>query len=102
MSLKKLAESDVRERLGFLEGWCLEGDRILKGFTFSDFSEAFSFMTQVALAAEKMNHHPEWSNVYNRVEVALTTHDAKGITELDLSLAKIINMASAKYDLKRT
>ena len=64
---------------------------IKKKFEFKDFMEAFSFMTQVALKAEKMNHHPEWFNVYNRVEITLTTHDAGGLTDKDQKLADYIN-----------
>ncbi|MEL6234018.1 MAG: 4a-hydroxytetrahydrobiopterin dehydratase [Pseudomonadota bacterium] len=70
-------------------GWAeAEGrDALSKTFRFGDFSAAFGWMTQVALTAEKMDHHPEWANVYNRVEVTLTTHDAGGLTQLDLDLA---------------
>ncbi|NYT37869.1 4a-hydroxytetrahydrobiopterin dehydratase [Allopusillimonas soli] len=72
-----------------LEGWsAVEGrDAIHKVFTFKTFNDAFGFMTQVAMQAEKLDHHPEWFNVYNRVEVTLSTHDAKGVTERDVSLA---------------
>lgn len=63
-------------------------DAIAKRFQFSDFKHAFAFMTQVALKAEQMDHHPEWANVYNRVDVTLTTHDADGVTALDVKLAK--------------
>ncbi len=66
-------------------------DAISKTFKFPDFPEAFGFMTQVAFAAEKSNHHPEWSNVYNTVDVTLTTHDAEGLTELDVNLAKVMD-----------
>ncbi|MEM8741376.1 MAG: 4a-hydroxytetrahydrobiopterin dehydratase [Pseudomonadota bacterium] len=62
-------------------------DALAKTFRFADFSAAFGWMTQIALTAEKMDHHPEWANVYNRVEVTLTTHDAGGLTQLDLDLA---------------
>ena len=64
-----------------------------KSFTFANFIEAFGFMTRVALVAEKMNHHPEWFNVYNRVDVVLSTHDAGGVTELDFKLAKFMDAA---------
>lgn len=72
-----------------LEGWAVvEGrDAIHKTFIFKNFNEAFGFMTQVAMQAEKLDHHPEWTNVYNRVAVTLTTHDAKGVTERDVALA---------------
>ena len=66
-------------------------DAIKRTFVFKDFSEAFAFMTRVALAAEQLNHHPEWSNVWNRVEVTLSTHDAGGLTELDLKLAETMD-----------
>ncbi len=67
-----------------------------KAFSFSNFNEAFGFMTRVALVAEQMNHHPEWFNVYNRVEVTLATHDAGGITDLDFKLAMFMDLASGQ------
>lgn len=70
-------------------------DAIEKTFLFADFNAAFGFMTQVALCAEKLDHHPEWSNVYNRVVVLLTTHDANGVTELDVRMAQFMDRASA-------
>ena len=83
------------ERLGPLQdriaaGWAMVSDRdaIQKTFQFSDFNEAFGFMSRVALVAEKLNHHPEWFNVWNRVEITLTTHDAGGLSTLDLELAR--------------
>lgn len=86
------------EALKQLSGWeAVEGrDAIRKGFRFADFNAAFGFMARVALQAEKMDHHPEWSNVYNRVEVLLATHDADGVTELDLALARFIDVAAAE------
>ena len=79
-----------------LPGWsAVEGrDAIKKSFKFNDFNEAFGFMTRIALAAEKLDHHPEWFNVFNRVDVTLATHDAGGVTELDVRLAKIMDAAS--------
>ena len=73
-----------------LPGWQLLSDReaIRKTFRFRDFNAAFGWMTRVALVAEKLDHHPEWTNVYNRVEVTLSTHDAGGLTQLDLTLAR--------------
>jgi 4a-hydroxytetrahydrobiopterin dehydratase len=70
-------------------------DAIQKTFLFADFNAAFGFMTRVALLAEKMDHHPEWSNVYNRVVVLLTTHDANGVTDLDLRLAQFMDSSAA-------
>ncbi len=69
-------------------------DAIQKSFKFADFNEAWGFMTRVALAAEKADHHPEWSNVYNRVEIVLSTHDAGGLSEKDIVLAKVIDDAA--------
>jgi 4a-hydroxytetrahydrobiopterin dehydratase len=82
--------------LAQLTGWtAAEGrDAIRKSFRFTDFTAAFGWMTRVALAAEKLDHHPEWSNVYNRVEVVLATHDAEGVTDLDVTLAKIMDAAA--------
>jgi len=79
--------------LGQLTGWTAEEgrDAIKKTFTFKDFNEAWAFMARVALKAEQMDHHPEWFNVYNRVEVLLATHDADGVTELDVKLAQFMN-----------
>ncbi|MDG1127271.1 MAG: 4a-hydroxytetrahydrobiopterin dehydratase [Hellea sp.] len=79
-----------------LDGWTGGDDFITKIFKFKDFVEAFSFMTNIAMIAEKMNHHPEWYNVYNRVDITLTTHDSGGVTEKDISLAKAMEMA-ARY-----
>ena len=82
--------------LARLGGWrAVEGrDAIAKTFRFKDFNAAFGFMTRAALAAEKLDHHPEWFNVYNRVEVLLATHDADGVTELDVTLARIMDEAA--------
>ncbi len=70
-------------------------EAISRTFVFKDFSQAFGFMTQIALAAERIDHHPEWFNVYNRVEVVLTTHDAGGVTQLDLTLAQLMDRLAA-------
>ena len=83
----------ARAALAQLPGWQLEPRRpaLVRQFVFSDFSAAFAFMTRVALLAERMNHHPEWFNVYNRVDVTLSTHDADGVTELDVQLAQFMD-----------
>ena len=83
--------------LAQLSGWsAVEGrDAIKKSFKFNDFNQAFGVMTRVALAAEALDHHPEWFNVYNRLDVVLATHDADGVTELDVQLAKIIDDVAA-------
>jgi 4a-hydroxytetrahydrobiopterin dehydratase len=88
--VEKLSEDVRRAALESLPGWQMAGDRdaIAKAFKFKDFNEAFGFMCRVALAAEAMDHHPEWFNVYNRVEVTLTTHEAGGLTERDIKLAR--------------
>ncbi|RYF95678.1 MAG: 4a-hydroxytetrahydrobiopterin dehydratase [Caulobacteraceae bacterium] len=86
------------EALKSLPNWTAadgERDAILRTFRFKDFNAAFGFMTRVALAAEKLDHHPEWFNVYNRVEVLLSTHDADGVTSLDVTLAQIMDEAAA-------
>ncbi|WP_029074929.1 4a-hydroxytetrahydrobiopterin dehydratase [Kaistia adipata] len=89
----KLAEVERATALAGLDGWApVEGrDAITKVFTFGDFQEAFAFMTRAALLAERMNHHPEWSNVYRTVTVTLTTHDAGGLTERDIELAEAMD-----------
>ena len=90
-----LEASEIEARLQALDGWTLESGKLHREFRFADFVEAFGFMTQVALHAEKLDHHPEWSNVYDRVKVDLTTHDAGGITELDFELASRMDAAAA-------
>lgn len=93
MAVAKLTEEERTIALADLQGWSLASDRdaIERTFTFADFVEAFGFMTRVALLAEKADHHPEWSNVYNRVEIALTTHDADGLSQRDIDMAKAID-----------
>ena len=93
-----LTGDDRQEALAALDGWSemAERDALVKTFTFKNFNQAFGFMTRCALLAEKMNHHPEWFNVYKTVEVTLTTHDADGITELDLRMAKAMDRYAAE------
>ena len=91
--VEKLDAEARAAALGELEGWQeVDGrDAIAKGFRFKDFNAAFGFMTRVALLAEKQDHHPEWFNVYNRVDITLSTHDAGGLSERDIQLAKAID-----------
>ena len=90
--MAKLNEQERGEALAALPGWTHdpERDAIRKRFVFRDFCEAFAFMTRVALEAEKADHHPEWSNVWNKVDILLTTHDAGGLTTRDVALARKI------------
>ena len=94
--MKALAASDVQVQLAQLNGWALAADglAINRSYRFADFCTAFAFMTRVALAAEKADHHPEWFNVYNRVDVRLTTHDANGLTGRDFALAAVADAAA--------
>ena len=84
----KLADIEIQDRLDKLTGWDRTGDAITREFVFNDFVSAFGFMSSAALIAEKMNHHPDWSNVYNKVTVKLSTHDVGGLSELDFELAE--------------
>jgi len=86
--MRKYSKTEAVEYLP--EGWTFENDGIKKRFLFQDFTQAFGFMTKVALLAEKANHHPEWFNVWNRVDIRLSTHDAGGVTMADFNLAKAI------------
>ncbi len=94
---QKIDAAQRSAALASLTGWTLvDGrDAITRTLKFADFSVAFGFMTRVALAAEKLDHHPEWLNVWNRVEITLSTHDAGGLTERDIKLAKIIDKIAA-------
>lgn len=94
----KLAGKEREKALGKLKGWSkVKGrDAIEKTYKFKDFSEAFGFMSRAALMAEKMDHHPEWANVYNRVDVVLTTHDAGGVSEKDVKLAELMDKWAGK------
>ena len=86
-----LAAEEVANRLENLQGWSLDEGKLHRAFRFKDFRRAFAFMSGAALAAEKLNHHPEWFNVWSKVEVHLNTHSAGGITELDFQLAQAMN-----------
>ena len=97
--MKKLDTAEATLLLQPLPLWAMDASArsISREFVFADFVQAFGFMTQVALAAERANHHPEWRNVYNRVHITWTTHDAGGLTANDMALAKFCDEASARY-----
>ena len=90
---EKLSEEQIQQELSELEGWArVEGkEAIHKSFTFKSFSQAWAFMSRSALLAEKMCHHPEWFNVWNRVDVTLNTHDVGGLSQLDMKMARLMN-----------
>jgi 4a-hydroxytetrahydrobiopterin dehydratase len=87
----RLSDEQIKTELKELSGWSVVNRKLHKDFVFDDFVEAFGFMTRAAIHIEKMNHHPEWFNVYNKLSVDLTTHDAGGITQNDIILARTLN-----------
>ncbi len=89
--IEKLDDAAVAQALVDLPGWTRNGDGIDRRYVFRDFTEAFGFMARVALLAEKADHHPEWSNVYNKVDIRLTTHEAGGLSTRDFALARAID-----------
>jgi 4a-hydroxytetrahydrobiopterin dehydratase len=91
--INKLTSEQRKTQIAELRGWQMVNgrDAIKREFRFADFNEAFGFMTRVAIKAQEMDHHPEWFNVYNKVEITLTTHEADGVTERDIKLAKFID-----------
>lgn len=91
MAIAQLDSGDIERRLQHHADWALRDGKLHRECRFADFVEAFGFMSRVALLAERMDHHPEWSNVYNRVVIDLTTHDAGGISERDFALAADID-----------
>ncbi len=93
MTIAKLTVAERAKLLPELSAWTVEAEdaALRRSFKFKDFSAAFAFMTRVAMLAERMDHHPEWSNVYNRVDVRLTTHDAGGLSARDTTMAKAID-----------
>ena len=91
MARTKLTDSETAAELAKLPGWSIERGNLHRAFEFRDFSEAFAFMTRVALAAEKMDHHPDWSNAWNKVVIDLSTHSAGGLTQNDFALAAKIS-----------
>jgi len=100
MTLARLSDAERAEKLPALQaaGWALvDGrDAVHKTFSFKDFTEAFAFMTRVALKAEKMDHHPEWFNVYNTVKITLSTHDCNGLSQRDVALALFVDQAAQR------
>lgn len=96
---EKFTDTEVAEALADMEGWSLVKDRpaITKKFKFNDFPTTWNFMDDVAGYADEISHHPEWTNVYNRVEITLSTHEAGGLTELDFDLAEFIDEAAKAY-----
>lgn len=87
MAPKKLTKAEVEQELDGLPGWRLVDEQLVRKFEFSDFIEAFAFMTELAIISERLNHHPEWTNVYNKLTVRLSTHDIGGLSEKDLEWA---------------
>ncbi|CAN7329839.1 4a-hydroxytetrahydrobiopterin dehydratase [Rhizobium sp. LjRoot30] len=98
MKQEKLTPEAIAEKLETVTGWTLreDGGAITRSFKFRNFAEAFGFMSEMALAAEKLDHHPEWFNVYARVDVTLNTHSVKGLSELDFKLALLMDKAAAR------
>jgi 4a-hydroxytetrahydrobiopterin dehydratase len=90
-SYRKLSEQEIQREVNKLQGWTIVNCKLNRSFEFNSFVDAFSFMTKVAMEAEKMNHHPEWFNVYNRLKIELVTHDIGGISNYDIKLATIIS-----------
>jgi 4a-hydroxytetrahydrobiopterin dehydratase len=88
---RKLSESEIKSAISSLDGWALKDSKLHRSFKFNNFVEAFTFMTAVALNAEKIDHHPEWFNVYNTVKIDLMTHDVDGISDYDIKLANLID-----------
>jgi 4a-hydroxytetrahydrobiopterin dehydratase len=93
----KLDDAAIARHLVATPRWRRDGDQLRRELAFADFVSAFGFMTQVALVAERMNHHPEWENVYGKVRICLTTHDAGGISALDFELAQAIDAAAGRF-----
>ena len=88
--MNRLSDQEITEGLKSLASWKLVNGKLNRSLTFKDFNRAFEFMSRVAVISEEMNHHPEWSNVYNKVEIFLSTHDSQGVTRKDFNLAQRI------------
>ena len=89
--MKKLTELQIRAQLKDLNSWDYQDGSLVTSFEFKDFKDAFSVMTRIAFEAERLNHHPNWFNVYNQLDISLSTHDVDGVTEKDFEMAKIID-----------
>lgn len=98
MAIAKKTREQIQAGLKELPGWALKEEKLHRGLKFKNFVQAWGFMTQVAMLAEQMDHHPEWSNVYNRVEIDLTTHEAGGISQRDFDLAAKIDQVLARMN----
>ncbi len=96
MGRARLSDSEIDTELQATPGWSRSGDKLTRTLVFEDFVSAFGFMASAALVAERMNHHPDWSNVYRTVTIALNTHDAGGITALDFELARAMNKLATR------
>ena len=96
MKVPKLSDADVQAKLADTKGWTLANGKLHREYKFADFVHAFGFMATAAIAIEKMNHHPEWYNVYNRVVVDLTSHDVGGISQRDFELAGLLDRFASK------
>ena len=94
--MPKLSEKELQSALAGLPGWTIAQDKLHREYKFADFIQAFGFMATSALAIEKMNHHPEWFNVYNKVVVDLSTHDVAGVSEKDVELASLLDKVAGK------
>jgi len=92
MKLERLSDEQIKNELSKLRGWSIINGKLHKDFAFKDFIEAFGFMTRASMHIEKMNHHPEWFNVYNKITVDLVTHEAGGITQNDITLASTLDL----------
>ena len=97
MSIDKLDDQAITQALESLPDWQRDGDHLKAEFVFPNFVAAFAFMTEMAVEAERLNHHPEWSNVYNRVSVGLTTHDVGGLSAYDVEMAGVMSAGAARH-----
>jgi 4a-hydroxytetrahydrobiopterin dehydratase len=97
---QRLGDAEIAAQLSALSGWKVEGGKLHRTFLFRDFVAAFGFMTSAALVAQQLDHHPEWSNVWNKVQVDLVTHDAEGITALDFKLAGAMQELAGRFPMK--